>query len=87
MSIDMSAAEKARDSFVLKYWTPPRNIISVGISLVKMYDCSLPVSEHEDHCLVVGILTPPLPPGLGLPSHHDGVRIFVEQTGIPSISW
>lgn len=87
MSISLPEAEIAHEKFIQEYWAnfPYGNCItSVGVSVVVGMDKSLPVAEHTDFCLVVGIHTP-LPPGISFPSHYLGVRVFVEKAEIPIV--
>ncbi len=85
MAVTLDQARQAKQAFIKQYWGVPYGsyFTSVGISLVSIQAPSLPITEHGDHCIAVGLHTP-LPSALALPSHHVGVRVVTYEAGIPS---
>lgn len=76
MVVTLDQANQAVDDFVAQFWKLPYSkfISSASTSTVGVADPLLPVVEHADHCILVG-LKKPLSVGLVLPKVISGVRI------------
>lgn len=76
-------AGAVKDHCVSEYSNKPpyhEYVTGIGISLVGLYDKSVPLAERQNHCVIVN-LKRPLPEGLKIAEKHDNVRIFTKVVG------